>query len=155
MLCSIAKAQRVSTNIKIERQEQKITKTEAIKIDVTKTDNNSLTNKLIFFGFDKPLNSAHESFFITNTLDIDIAGVDLEIEYLTTDSLPLHKRIVKIECNVPKKETRKVDIESWDKQKSFYYHKSSKPRKQATSFLVRFRLISYYIVTDTRPNLID
>ena len=151
LLCPIFKAQRVSTQINIEKHESSINRNYT-KIDIPNADDNTITNQLFFFGFDKPLNSSYESFFITNSLDKDIVGLDLEIEYLTTDSLPLHKRVVNIECNLRKKETKRVDIKSWDKQKSFYFHKNSKPRKQATPFIVGFRLISYYIATNMQTN---
>ena len=95
-----------------------------------------------FYGFDKTVTSNLESFFISNGLDNKIAAMELTITYLDMKGRQLHKRNVKIECEIPPHETIRTDIRSWDTQKSFYYHQSVKPRRQATPFEVKIDLQS-------------
>lgn len=81
-------------------------------------------DQISFSGFDKPQSSARETFFITNHTDRTMSGLTLYIEYLMPDGRQLHKRFVKLVCNIPPGETRQAEIESWDKQKSFYFEKA-------------------------------
>lgn len=102
-------------------------------------------SQLKFFGFDKPLTSVKESFFITNNTDRRLRGITLYITYNSTGGKMLHKRFLKLDCDIPAGETRKADIESFDTQRSFYYVKSAVPKKQATPFDVKFDLVAYYL----------
>ncbi|MDE7347587.1 MAG: hypothetical protein K2N48_12725 [Muribaculaceae bacterium] len=95
-----------------------------------------------FYGFDKTVTSNIESFFISNTLDEGICGIEVDIIYTDMKGRQLHKRMVKIECDIPPGETKRYDIKSWDIQKSFYFHKSVKPKRQATPFDARIELRS-------------
>lgn len=95
-----------------------------------------------FYGFDKTVGSSIESFFISNGLEETLAGVEVEITYLDMKGRQLHKRSVKIDCDIPAGETKRTDVKSWDTQKSFYFHQSVKPKRQATPFDVRLSLIS-------------
>lgn len=99
-------------------------------------------SQIVFSGYDKTISSKTESFFITNTTDCFMESVTIEIEYLTTDSFQLHKRFERIAYPIPAGETRKIDIRTWDKQNSFYYYHSVKPRRQATPFVVRITPLS-------------
>ncbi|MDE6785936.1 MAG: hypothetical protein K2J46_02710, partial [Muribaculaceae bacterium] len=69
-------------------------------------------------------------------------GMEIEITYFDMQGRQLHKRTVPLSVNVPPHETIRTDIKSWDTQKSFYYHKSAKPKRQATPFNVKLRLLS-------------
>ena len=95
-----------------------------------------------FYGFDKTITSTQESFFISNGLDNTIKNLELVITYTDMKGRQLHKRTVSLECEIPSGETKRADIKSWDTQKSFYYHKSLKPKRQATPFDVRIQLTS-------------
>lgn len=138
-----ANGRRIRTNIDLRKAELPSDKTE--RPDNTVTVDTLSLNDVTFFGFDKPLSSTKESFFVTNHTDNEITGIELDIEYLTIDSLQLHRRTVNIDCSIPGKQTRKIDIPSWDKQKSFYFFQSAKPRKQATPFMVIFHPKSFKI----------
>lgn len=95
-----------------------------------------------FSGFDKPASSLKESFFVVNKTDCRLVGLKLDIEYLTVDGRQLHKRQLDIDCDVPSGETRKIDVKSWDTQKSFRYYKSTEGRKSVMPFKVLFTLVS-------------
>lgn len=101
------------------------------------------TEKAIrFYGFDKTAGSSVESFFIVNGLDSMISRIGLDIMYLDMKGRELHRRDCVIDCKLPPKETRRVDIKTWDIQKSFYFHQSAKPKRQSTPFDVRIELKS-------------
>lgn len=107
--------------------------------------NNGYTiSQIAFSGFDKPGSSSMESFFITNRTDRTMSGVSLYIEYLTPDGRQLHKRYVKLDCNIPAGETRKCDIKSWDTQRSFHYELSAASRR-SSPFTVRFDPVAFYL----------
>lgn len=118
-----------------------------VSIDACQTCNSGYDmSQVAFTGYDKPLSSDVESFFVTNNTDCILKSVSLDIEYLTLDSLQLHKRFIRLEVDVPPSETRLVSFKSWDKQNSFYYYLSAKPRRQATPFMVRFIPLSYSLL---------
>lgn len=105
-------------------------------------------DQISFSGFDKPQNSSKESFFITNNTDRQMTGVTLYIEYLTEDGRQLHKRFLRLSCDIPAGETRQAVVESWDKQHSFRYTRSAAPARSphpATAFIVRFDPVSFYL----------
>lgn len=107
--------------------------------------NNGYTiSQIAFSGFDKPGASSMESFFITNHTDRTMSGITLYIEYLTPDDRQLHKRYVKLDCNIPAGETRKCDIKSWDTQRSFHYELSAASRR-SSPFTVRFDPVAFYL----------
>lgn len=100
-----------------------------------------------FYGFDKTTTSNLESFFISNSLDSEISGMEIQITYFDMQGRQLHKRKVSIDCSIPAGETMRTDIKSWDIQKSFYYHKSAKPKRQATPFTTKIELLSLTLYT--------
>lgn len=95
-----------------------------------------------FYGFDKTVGSNMESFFISNGLDQKVSGMEVMITYYDMSGRQLHKQTVRISCDIPAGETKRTDIKSWDTQKSFYFHRSATPKRQATPFDVRIELIS-------------
>lgn len=101
--------------------------------------------QIAFSGYDKTQRSAVESFFITNNTDRTMTGITMYIDYRMPDGRQLHKRFVRLVCDIPPGETRKADIESWDRQRTFYYELSEPPRKGGTPYRVVFDPISYYL----------
>lgn len=87
-------------------------------------------------GFDKPLYSLYESVLATNRLDKAVSAVFLTVEYLDRKGRQLHKRSCRIAADIPSGETRLLKFASWDRQHSFYYEKSRRPRVEATRFSV-------------------
>lgn len=95
-----------------------------------------------FYGFDKTVTSSMESFFISNALDSEICGMEIRITYFDMQGRQLHKRNIPLDIKIPPHETIRTDIKSWDTQKSFYFHQSAKPKRQATPFSVKITLLS-------------
>lgn len=106
---------------------------------------NEIAEKIQFYGFDKTISSSSESFFIVNGLDMPLSGMEIEISYFDMKGRQLNSQNVKIDCDIPAGETRRLDIKSWDIQKSFYYFQSAKPKRQATPFDVKIKLLSVKI----------
>ena len=92
------------------------------------------TDILKISGYDKPLNSHKETFFVTNNGEHAIVGINITFNYFDNQNRQLHSATRHINCTIPPGETRQLSISSWDKQKSFYYHRSAKPRRQATPY---------------------
>lgn len=105
-------------------------------------DFDSISHLIKFYGFDKTLSSNVESFFIVNPTDLTITHLSLTLTYNDLKGRLLHRRDVDIDCEVPPGETRRIDTKTWDSQKAFYYHRSAKPKRQASPFDVSIRLKS-------------
>ena len=114
-----------------------------ISDNINTTYGNYDLTQIIFTGFDKPAISDKETVFISNRTDRTLTSLDLQIEYLTTDSIQMHKRDISIACEIPAGETRIAAFKSWDQQNSFHYIKSPKSRKPTTPFIVKITLTSY------------
>lgn len=84
---------------------------------------------IAFSGYDKPLRASRESFFVTNNTDSFIHSIAVTIEYLDMTGRQLHKAFHHIVVDIPRGETRSTTIPSWDRQQSFYYHRSNQPRR--------------------------
>lgn len=96
-----------------------------------------LADSITFAGFDKPLQSTRETFFVTNNTPIPIAWIALDITYLDMDGRMLHRREVRIDIDLPQGETRLASVKSFDLQKSLYYHRShTSKRSTAIPFTV-------------------
>lgn len=99
-----------------------------------------ISEKIRFYGFDKNAGSGIESFFISNSSDSTLKAIGIDILYFDMKGRQLHRRRLDIKCDVAPGETMRHDIKSWDTQKSFYYHRSAKPRRQSTPFDVKIEL---------------
>ncbi len=85
-------------------------------------------------GYDKPLTASKETMHVTNLATKPIAGLTLSISYLDMQDRQLHRVTRSVKCDIPAGETRIIEFPSWDRQKSFYYRHSAKPRRQATPY---------------------
>jgi len=81
-----------------------------------------------FSGYDKPLNSNYETFFASNNNDRRLLKLWVTLNYMTTDGRQFHARSEEIRTNIPSGESRQLTLRSFDRQHSFYYHRSRKPR---------------------------
>lgn len=97
-------------------------------------------------GFDKPMGSTKETFHFTNNLPSTITKVFLTITYLDTARRQLHKASRSFNASLPPGETTLVTLPSFDRQNSFYYHLSRKPRTQATPFDVVITVDSINVI---------
>lgn len=108
--------------------------------------NNGYTiDQISFAGYDKPQTSSEESFFITNSTDRVMTAVTLYVDYRDLQGRQLTRRFLKISCNIPPGETRQVSAKSWDRQKTFYYEKSTQARRGGQPFTVIFDPVAYYL----------
>lgn len=89
------------------------------------------------YGYDKPLRSNRETVFITNSGDRDINSVSITTQYLDTKGREFHEVKRRVYVEIPAGSTRKVDYPSWDRQQSFYYVGSKRPRTSGTPYDVR------------------
>lgn len=103
------------------------------------------TDIVVISGYDKPLSSRHETFFATNKGNTTITTINITFNYFDNQNRQLHSVTRDINCAIPPGETRQLSISSWDKQKSFYYYRSTKPRRQATPYSVTYAI--NYIIT--------
>ena len=151
-----AEARKIKTKHTIPKQSEKATK--SISQEPTDSIISLTTDSLTFveiihpairfYGFDKTVTSSMESFFISNALNSEIKGMDIQITYLDMKGRQLHKRNAHIDINIPPHETMRTDIKTWDTQKSFYFHQSAKPKRQATPFDVKIDLLSLTLPTN-------
>lgn len=100
----------------------------------------------IISGFDKPLNSKRETFHFTNITDYTVTELFLTINYTDTSARQLHRQSRRVIRTVSPGETLLIDYPSFDRQGSFYYHLSRKPRVQATPFDVTITVDSVRIL---------
>ena len=141
-------AKKIKTRLKPETEDsdmQMVKGTFMVANDCETCNSGYSFSQFVYTGFDKPQSSATESFFLSNHTDCILEEAAIYIEYLTQDSIQLHKRFVKFQCHIPAGETRRVDIRTWDKQRSFYYEKSTPGRRGGTPFIIRITPIAYYL----------
>lgn len=102
--------------------------TESISQNAPDTLRHDLSRMIKIAGYDKPLKSALETMFVSNLTDGTISWVQLELEYRDIHGRMLHSRTIGIDCDIPPESTRQISVRSWDRQQSFYYRRSTKPR---------------------------
>lgn len=122
-----------------EQTTRKRLKVKPSNIEIVTTECDTIapdTTKIKVTGYDKPLTSRRESFFVTNLYSRTIKAVTVTFNYYDLSGRQLHSATNTIECAIPAGETRLLHIPSWDKQLSFYYYLSPRPRRQSTPFIV-------------------
>ncbi len=90
---------------------------------------NPAHHQLDINGYDKPLRSRRETFFVTNNTKQATKGVAVTITYFDSKNRQLHKRSAHLPLQIPAGETRQASLKSWDEQQSFYYEQSSVPAR--------------------------
>lgn len=149
---SSASARKKGYRLKVEKESQTEREEEEmargsfmVASQCTDCNNGYKIDQIKFSGYDKPRGSASETFFITNTTDRELSGITLYIDYRTLDGRQLNKRFIRLSCNIPVGETRTAEIKSWDKQKEFYFEKSSPGKQGGTPYTVIFDPVAYYL----------
>lgn len=99
--------------------------------------------KLIFIAYDKRAGADKETFFVENGSESNLSKIEIEIKYFVNGDKQIHSQTVELKGPFPAKETRKVDIKSWDTQKSYHYINSTSSQKGSTPYTVRFRILSF------------
>lgn len=134
ILCAIA------INCSAQRTTRKglkeIPRTDSSAIANVDTLRNASTSVVEISGYDKPLSSHLETFFVTNKGNNMVKAINITFNYFDRKNRQLHSASHTIECSIPPGETRQLSVSSWDKQKSFFYYRSAKPRRKATPYSV-------------------
>ncbi len=88
-----------------------------------------------FYGYEKTLRSTRETMFVSNLCrSRSISALIFTITYTDTKGRQLHRRRVEHRTDIPAGETRRIDIPSWDRQQTFYYTGSPRPRTAAIPY---------------------
>ncbi len=106
---------------------------ETVSQNAPDTLRHDLSRRIKISGYDKPLRSALETMFVSNLTDSTMSWIQLELEYRDTHGRMLHSRTIGIDCDIPPEATRQISVRSWDRQQSFYYRRSAKPRRNASA----------------------
>ncbi len=101
-------------------------------------------DSISFSGYEKEASSSVETLLITNAGNVAITGVKIKIIYKDLKDRMLHSRTVTQSCYIPPFETRKIDIQSWDKQKSYFYYLGNEPKKVAIPYKVEIVPLAYF-----------
>lgn len=139
-------AKKTTIRLKAPKEKVNTVKQNHRKTAKDKEEFTEIARLLTFTGYDKKTGASNETFFINNGSDKTLKSIELEITYQGTNGKQLHKRKVEIDQTVPAGETRKIDIQSWDKQKHFHYAKSDAGKNGSAPYTVRFKILS--IVTE-------
>lgn len=84
---------------------------------------------VLFSGYEKILRATRETVFVSNLSDsCEIGGIIFTVTYLDSSGRILHRRRVEAHPGIPAGETRRVDFPTWDRQMTFYYKGSPRPR---------------------------
>lgn len=150
-LCCSSDAKKVTSKLSAPKEEtqKKTTKNDksgsSLQPDIVLTPDSAefadIAKKVNFLAYDKKASSAKETFFVDNNSSDDIICLDIEISYYTNSGKLIHKREETLTEIFPSGESRKVDIASWDTQKSFHYHKSTPSKKGSTPYSVKIRVL--------------
>lgn len=87
-------------------------------------------------GYDKTANANVETIFISNLSTDTLSSISFTIKYLDNHNREIHRRNVAQQVEVLPSTTHKIDIPTWDRQHTYYYRHSAKPRKPATPYSI-------------------
>lgn len=106
-------------------------------------DSTLLLQRITLRGYEKTRDATQESLFATNNAAKTLTLLCLAIEYRDEKGRQLHRREVRIPCEIPTGETRLLNFPSWDKQHTFYYRHSPAPKRaQASPYDVKIERVS-------------
>ncbi len=97
------------------------------------------TASIRFYGYEKTLRATKETLFLQNNAPREAAEVRFTILYLDSAGREIHRRRIVRRVAVPSGKTVRLDLPSWDTQKTFYYSGGPRPRVSATPYSVKIR----------------
>lgn len=136
-------AKKVTTHITAPKVDPREESMKLRTYPIHKTEFEKVGDYITFMAYDKRAGAEKETFFLDNGSPENLNAVEIEISYYSTRGKLIHKRTVEVNQYFPAKETRKVDIKSWDAQKSYHYVNSVPSPKGSTPYTVKFRLLSF------------
>ena len=95
------------------------------------------TASVRFYGYEKTLRATRETVFVANGTGRDAAEVRFTIVYLDAAGREIHRRRVARRLELPAGRTARLDLPSWDTQKTYYFSGGPRPRVPATPYSVR------------------
>lgn len=136
-------AKRVTTRLKAPVQNEKDYESKLRTYPHHFSDFDRINRLLNFMAYDKKASSDKETFFVDNGSATHLESIEVEISYFNLSGKLIHRRCVELNDKFPANETRKVDIPSWDKQKSFHYVNSVPSMKGSSPYTVKFKVLSF------------
>lgn len=111
---------------------------------VRKTD---FAHAIDMLGFEKRLNDRTETFMLQNNTENLVTRVKLKITYRAPNGKMINYREVMVDGELLPHTTRQFEIESFDKGKRYYFHKSTEGNKKLEGypFYIQFSLLRYDI----------
>lgn len=156
--CQLSEARKVSTKLsapKADSYKEKETEVNALlsqfsnNLTVLTEDSTEfagIARGISFIAYDKKTSASKETFFVENGTDESIDEIAVRINYYNTSGKLIHSNDEVIKGVFPAGETRKVDIKSWDTQKSFHYIHSTPSKKGSTPYTVSIRVLAVGLV---------
>ncbi len=90
-----------------------------------------------FYGYEKTLRATKETIFVLNAAGRDASEIRFTIVYLDAAGREIHRRRVARRADFRAGQPLRLDIPSWDTQKTFYFAGGPRPRVAATPFSVK------------------
>ncbi len=90
-----------------------------------------------FYGYEKTLRASKETLFLLNATGQDASEVRFTIVYFDASGREIHRRRVTRRTGIPAGKTIRLDIPSWDTQKTYYFSGGPRPRISATPYTVK------------------
>lgn len=106
-----------------------------------------LSSQIEVNGYDKPLRSRRETFFVTNNTEQAINSLVFTITYYDSKHRQLHSATHRAGVAIPTGQTRQLNLKSWDVQQQFYYSRSTVPLRtqQASPFDVTINIDTVFV----------
>ena len=109
-------------------------------------------SQVTFRGFDKPVESRVETFFVINTAPYRLTRLTVRMDYFGSDGEKMHSRECVIDCDIPAGEQRQVSVPSFDRQQTYrYLHSRVPPRRAASTFTVRLTAVRLVFADNGTP----
>lgn len=108
---------------------------------------------ITFSGYDKTLRSHKETILAFNGSKDTITALTIMITYMDMQGHQLHVRRVTLHQPLPPGERRMFTFASWDKQNSYYFHRTEPGRlryQSVTPYRVKVRALRAYIARKHR-----
>lgn len=135
-------ARKVTTKLKAPKPEKRKDARDKTLSSANGSEFEMIADKLNFLAYDKRTSAGKETFFVENGSETEIKSMEVEISYFINGEKLIHSRKVTVNGPFPPHETRKVDIKSWDTQKSFHYAGSAASKSGSTPYIVKFRILT-------------
>ena len=108
---------------------------------------------ITFSGYDKTLRSHKETILAFNGSKDTVTALTIMLTYMDMQGHQLHVRRVTLRQPLPPGERRMFTFASWDKQNSYYFHRSEPGRlryQSVTPYRVKVKALRAYIVRKRR-----